>query len=151
MHNNLYNIFHNSWVNEFLLFLFRPISNIILLFTINSKGKKKIQLYNKFYFNNWCTTKIVVMIYVRLQIVPNMIVTLFFQSISWQLKKQFKCNFSHMTLLIGHITFLNNTYEQFYKSPHNKLKMIMPNLFKAKFYSKIYITSIISYHTNYEK
>ena len=91
------------------------------------------------------------MIYVRLQIVPNMIVTLFFQSISWQLKKQFKCNFSHMTLLIGHITFLNNTYEQFYKSPHNKLKMIMPNLFKAKFYSKIYITSIISYHTNYEK
>ena len=94
---------------SFYYFSFDPSLISFYYLPLTQKGKK-IQLYNKFYFNNWCTIKIVVMIKVRLQIVPNMFVTLFFQSISWRLKKQFKYNFSHMTLLIGHISFLNNTY-----------------------------------------
>ena len=42
------------------------------------------------------------------------------------------CNFSHVTLLMSHMTCLNNTHEYYYKLPCNELEKKAQNMFGVK-------------------
>ena len=50
----------------------------------------------------------------------------------WQLKRPSMCNFSYITFLMSHVTFLNNTHRWSYKSSHKRLENIAPIWFGAK-------------------